>query len=87
MDYNYVRMRNALKSGDIEAAERYKILYETGKENKHTIAFIDYVIVILFIISLLLSVYILYSEQKLTQTNNAGIATGVPTNINTTEVK
>ena len=31
MDYNYVRMRNALKDGDLAKAYEYMLLYESGK--------------------------------------------------------
>ena len=34
MDYNYVRMRKALKDGDLAKADEYKLLYEAGKVKK-----------------------------------------------------
>lgn len=63
MDYNYVRMRNALHNEDFEAAENYKRLYESGKEKRRALLGIDYVIIILLSVSVLLGVYILRSEQ------------------------
>lgn len=68
MDYNYVRMRNALKLGDLEKAEEYKLLYETGKTKKKTFSVCDYIIAILLSLAVLLGVYILHSEQKISET-------------------
>ncbi len=62
MDYNYVRMRNAVKENNYEKAEYYRSLYETGNTKTKTITTIDIVILILFVVLLLLGVYILYSE-------------------------
>lgn len=64
MDYNYVRMRNAVKENDYEKAEYYRNLYETGKEKTKAMSVIDIVIIILLSVALLLGVYILYSETK-----------------------
>lgn len=69
MDYNYVRMRNAIKAGDTEAAARYKHLYETGTEKARTVSVLDCAIVILLAVAMLLSAYILYSEQKITESD------------------
>lgn len=68
MDYNYVRMRNALKLGDLEKAEEYKLLYETGKTKKKTVSVCDYIIAILLSIAVFLGIYILHSEQKISET-------------------
>ncbi len=64
MDYNYVRMRNAVKNKDYEKAEYYRNLYESGKTKTKIISTLDIVIAILLSVSLLLGVYILYSETK-----------------------
>ena len=45
------------------------ILYETGTEKTHAISALDWVIAILIVISLLLSVYILYSEQRISESD------------------
>ena len=64
MDYNYVRMRNALKRGDLPEAEEYKILYETGRIKKKTFSVLDYAIAILLFVTVLLGIYILHSEAQ-----------------------
>ena len=70
MDYNYIRMRNALKLGDLEKAEEYKLLYESGKVKKNSVSVIDYVIAILVSVAILLGIYILHSEQKIAESQN-----------------
>lgn len=70
MDYNYIRMRNALKLGDLEKAEEYKLLYESGKVKKSSVSVIDYVIAILVSVAVLLGIYILHSEQKVSESQN-----------------
>lgn len=70
MDYNYIRMRNALKLGDLEKAEEYKLLYESGKVKKTSVSVIDYVIAILLSVAILLGIYILHSEQKISESQN-----------------
>ena len=67
MDYNYVRMRNALSKGDYTKAEEYKLLYEAGKIQKRSLGLLNYVIAILLCVSVLLGEYILHSEQKVTE--------------------
>ncbi len=64
MDYNYVRMRNALKNGDFAEAEEYKLLYETGKVKRKAFSALDYVVAILVAVSVLLGAYILHCEIK-----------------------
>ena len=70
MDYNYVRMRNALKNGELEKAEEYKLLYEGAKTKKRKISVLDYTIVLLLSVTVLLGVYILHSQVKLAENNN-----------------
>lgn len=65
MDYNYVRMRDALKSGDLAKAEEYKLLYEAGKTKRKSFSVLDYAIVILLSVTVLLGIYILHSESQL----------------------
>ena len=65
MDYNYVRMRDALKSGDLAKAEEYKLLYEAGKIKRKSFSVLDYAIVILLSVTVLLGIYILHSESPL----------------------
>ncbi len=64
MDYNYVRMRDALKRGDLQKAEEYKLLYETGKSRKKSFAVIDCAIILLLSVTVLLGIYILHSELQ-----------------------
>lgn len=70
MDYNYVRMRNALKNGELEEAEKYKLLYEGGKTKKKAFSILDYTVVLLLAVTVLLGVYILHSQAKLSENNN-----------------
>lgn len=77
MDYNYIRMRNALKDGELEKAEEYKLLYESGKVKKSSVSVIDYVIAILISVAVLLGIYILHSEQKISESQNIDINTSV----------
>ena len=81
MDYNYVRMCNAIKENDYEKAQHYRNLYENGKNTSKTIPVIDVVIIALLILSVLLGAYLLYSETKLAELNvniNKIEATPVP---------
>ena len=77
MDYNYVRMRNALKDGDLAKANEYKLLYESGKVKKRVLSVLDYAIAILLLISVLLGIYILHSEDKTAKMQNETVKTGV----------
>ena len=67
MDYNYVRMRNALRKGDYTSVEEFKVLYESGKVKKRSVSVLNYVIAILVCVSVLLGTYILHSEQKVAE--------------------
>ena len=69
MDYNYVRMRDALKRGDLQKVEEYKILYETGRVRKKSFSLIDYTIILLLSVTVLLGVYILHSELQHSENN------------------
>ncbi len=69
MDYNYVRMRDALKRGDLQKAEEYKLLYETGKSRKKPFSVIDYTIILLLSVTVLLGIYILHSELQYSANN------------------
>lgn len=66
MDYNYVRMRNALKDGDLAKVEEYKKLYEEGndKDKERGFSALDCILAVLLSLSVLLGVYILHWEQK-----------------------
>ena len=77
MDYNYVRMRNALKDGDLAKANEYKLLYESGKVKKRVLSVLDYAIAILLLISVLLGIYILHSEDKTAKIQNETVKTEV----------
>lgn len=77
MDYNYVRMRNALKDGDLAKANEYKLLYESGKVKKRVLSVLDYAIAILLLISVLLGIYILHSEDKTAKMQNETVKTEV----------
>ena len=77
MDYNYVRMRNALKDGDLAKANEYKLLYESGKVKKRVLSVLDYAIAILLLISVLLGIYILHSEDKTAKIQKETVKTEV----------
>lgn len=77
MDYNYVRMRKALKDGDLAKADEYKLLYEAGKVKKRVLSVLDYAIAILLLISVLLGIYILHSEDKTAKMQNETVKTEV----------
>ena len=77
MDYNYVRMRKALKDGDLSKANEYKLLYESGKVKKRVLSVLDYAIAILLLISVLLGIYILHSENKTAKMQNETVKTEV----------
>ena len=77
MDYNYVRMRKALKDGDLSKANEYKLLYESGKVKKRVLSVLDYAIAILLLISVLLGIYILHSEDKTAKIQNETVKTEV----------
>ena len=77
MDYNYVRMRKALKDGDLAKADEYKLLYESGKVKKRVLSVLDYAIAILLLISVLLGIYILHSEDKTAKIQNETVKTEV----------
>ena len=77
MDYNYVRMRKALKDGDLAKADEYKLLYEAGKVKKRVLSVLDYAIAILLLISVLLGIYILHSEDKTAMILNETVKTEV----------
>ena len=77
MDYNYVRMRKALKDGDLSKANEYKLLYESGEVKKRVLSVLDYAIAILLLISVLLGIYILHSEDKTAKMQNETVKTEV----------
>ena len=77
MDDNYVRMRKALKDGDLATADEYKLLYEAGKVKKRVLSVLDYAIAILLLISVLLGIYILHSEDKTAKIQNETVKTEV----------
>ena len=77
MDYNYVRMRKALKDGDLSKANEYKLLYESGEVKKRVLSVLDYAIAILLLISVLLGIYILHSEDKTAKIQNETVKTEV----------
>lgn len=81
MDYNYVRMRDALKNGDMEKAEEYKLLYEAGKVRKKAFSVLDYTIIILLSVTVLLGIYILHSEAQLTANQNVANNTAVTSEV------
>lgn len=64
MDYNYVRMRNALKDGDTALAEQYKELYENGYDVKQTSHVIDYVLILLTAVAVILGIYAVYYSKS-----------------------
>ena len=60
MDYNYVRMRNAEKSGDHNLSEQYKRLYKRGIVNVENTRHLTAAICILGAVVALLGAYIVY---------------------------
>lgn len=60
MDYNYVRMRNAMKKGDYSMAEHYKALYKKGIANEDNTRSLTIAICILTALAVLLGTYIAY---------------------------
>lgn len=59
MDYNYIRMRNAIKAGDTDAAEKYRRLYEAGQKPQPKRLWPVIVITVLLVIAAALGTYIL----------------------------
>ena len=57
MDYNYVRMRNALKAGDSMNAERYRQLFEKRRYKKEETKGLNMLLVILAVFAVALGVY------------------------------
>ncbi|MBQ3426327.1 MAG: hypothetical protein IJH37_04165 [Clostridia bacterium] len=58
MDYNYIRMRNAIKAEDSAAAEKYRRLYEDRKK-RHKRTWPAVLIIVLLVIAAALGTYIL----------------------------
>ena len=58
MDYNYVRMRNAVKAGDKKAAEKYRNLFEEGQRPPHKRRWQIVVLIVLLILAAALGTYI-----------------------------
>lgn len=58
MDYNYVRMRNAAKSGDKKAAEKYRSLFEAGQRPPRKHRWQIVVLIVLLITAAALGTYI-----------------------------
>lgn len=57
MDYNYVRMRNALKAGDKDNAEHYRRLFEKRRYKKEDTRGLNMLLVILSVFAVALGVY------------------------------
>lgn len=66
MDYNYVRMRNALKDGDTESAEKYRRLYEKRLYKKEDTHRLNILLVVLFALAVALGIYsaLLLSQEN-----------------------
>lgn len=62
MDYNYVRMRNARKSGDKALEDRYRKLYEAGLKGAEDTSALNYAIILLIAVAVILGAYILFTE-------------------------
>ena len=58
MDYNYVRMRNAIKSGDKKAAEKYRSLFEAGQKRPRKRRWLTVISIVLLITAAALGTYI-----------------------------
>lgn len=59
MDYNYIRMRNALKAGDTDTAEKYRRLYEARQKPQPKRLWPVIVLSVLLVIAAALGTYIL----------------------------
>lgn len=57
MDYNYVRMRNALKAGDKDNAEHYRRLFEKRRYKKEDTKGLNILLIILSVFAVALGVY------------------------------
>ncbi len=57
MDYNYVRMRNALKAGDKDSAEHYRRLFEKRRYKKEDTKGLNILLVILSVFAVALGIY------------------------------
>ena len=57
MDYNYVRMRNALKAGDKDNAEHYRRLFEKRRYKKEDTKGLNILLVILSVFAVVLGIY------------------------------
>lgn len=77
MDYNYVRMRDALAAGDGERAEHYRALYESGTEKSTVFSAVNCAIAILALVAVLLGFYISHSEKKLAEQSGTGEVTSM----------
>ena len=57
MDYNYVRMRNALRDGDTVAAEKYRQLYEKRIYKKEDTRGLNILLAVLLAAAVALGIY------------------------------
>ena len=57
MDFNYVRMRNALKAGDKDNAEHYRRLFEKRRYKKEDTKGLNILLIILSVFAVALGVY------------------------------
>ena len=64
MDYNYVRMRNALRDGDTVAAEKYRQLYEKRIYKKEDTRGLNILLAVLFVAAIALGIYIAFTINK-----------------------
>ncbi len=63
MDYNYVRMRNALSSGDTKLAERYRKLYENGGAANGDSKALNIILAVLLFAAIALGIYATLSTR------------------------
>lgn len=59
MDYNYIRMRNAIKEGDNAAAEKYRRLYEERQKPQQKQFWPAVMLVVMLVVSAALGTFIL----------------------------
>lgn len=58
MDYNYVRMRNAAKTGDKKAEKKYRTLFEAGQRRPRKRRWLTVISIVLLITAAALGTYV-----------------------------
>ena len=72
MDYNYVRMRNALKAGDESNAEYYRRLFEKRRYKKEDTKGLNMLLIILSVFAVALGIYSVILMAQPTEVTDPG---------------